>query len=86
MYLKLKGLYFLFYFFSDTISFQHVLHSEVGKSQIEYIESENKIEISFYTAISLILNDHSDPYNYIEMYYIPYSLIESTPQRVDSIE
>ena len=35
VYLKLKVLHFLFSFFSDIIS--SVLHSEVGKSQIEYI-------------------------------------------------
>ena len=33
---------FIVEFFSDIISFQHVLHFDVGKSQIEWIESESE--------------------------------------------
>ena len=48
-------------FFLNIISFQHVLHFGVGRSQIEW-NMKVKIEISFCTG--LMLNDHSNPYNY----------------------
>ena len=46
--------------FSNIISFQHVLHINVGKSQIEW-NLKVKSEISIYAAI--VLNVHSNPYN-----------------------
>ena len=46
-------------FFSISISFQHVPHFDVGRSQTEW-NMKVKIEISICT--SLMLNDHSNPY------------------------
>ena len=46
-------------FFLNIISFQHVLHFGVGRSQIEW-NMKVKIEISICTG--LMLNDHSNPY------------------------
>ena len=46
-------------FFKNIISFRHVLHFGVGRSQIEW-NMKVKIEISICTG--LMLNDHSNPY------------------------
>ena len=46
-------------FFSNIISFQHILHFGIGRSQIEW-NMKVKIEISICTG--LMLNDHSNPY------------------------
>ena len=46
-------------FFRNIISFQHVPHFGIGRSQIEW-NMKMKIEISICT--SLMLNDHSNPY------------------------
>ena len=56
--------------FSNIISFRHVLHFGVDRSQIEW-NMKVKIEISICTG--LMLNDHSNPY------------IESTTVLSDSI-
>ena len=48
-----------FVHFISMISFQHVLHFGVGRSQIEW-NMKVKIEISICTG--LMLNDHSNPY------------------------
>ena len=45
--------------FSNIISFRHVLHFGVDRSQIEW-NMKVKIEISICTG--LMLNDHSNPY------------------------
>ena len=45
--------------FSNVISFRHVLHFGVDRSQIEW-NMKVKIEISICTG--LMLNDHSNPY------------------------
>ena len=47
------------YIFSNIISFRHVLHFGVDRSQIEW-NMKVKIEISICTG--LMLNDHSNPY------------------------
>ena len=47
-------------FFSDIISFQHVLHFDVGGSQIEW-NMKAKSEISVFT-VHIGQNDHSNPY------------------------
>ena len=46
-------------FFLNIITFQHVLHFGIGRSQIER-NMKVKIEISICTG--LMLNDHSNPY------------------------
>ena len=46
-------------FFSNIISFRHVPHFDVGRSQIEW-NMKVKIEISICTG--LMLNDHGNPY------------------------
>ena len=45
--------------FSNVISFRHVLHFGVDRSQLEW-NMKVKIEISICTG--LMLNDHSNPY------------------------
>ena len=49
----------IFQIFLNIISFQHVLHFNVGRSQIDW-NLKVKSEISVCTAI--MLNDHSNPY------------------------
>ena len=48
-------------FFSDIISFQHVLHFGVGRSQIEW-NMKVKTEISVFPWANIGQNDHSNPY------------------------
>ena len=48
-------------FFPDIISFQHILHLGVGRSQIEW-KLKVKIEISVFLWANIGQNDHSNPY------------------------
>ena len=48
-------------FFSDIISFQHVFHLGVGRSQIEW-KLKVKTQISVFPWAKIGLNDHSNPY------------------------
>ena len=48
-------------FFPDIISFQHVLHLGVGRSQIEW-KLKVKTDISVFPRANIGQNDHSNPY------------------------
>ena len=48
-------------FFADIISFQHVLHFGVGRSQIER-KLKVKADISVFPWANIGQNDHSNPY------------------------
>ena len=48
-------------FFPDIISFQHVLHLGVGRSQIE-CKLKVKTQISVFSLANIGQNDHSNPY------------------------
>ena len=48
-------------FFPDIISFQHVLHLGVGRSQIEW-KLKAKTQISVFPWAKIGQNDHSNPY------------------------
>ena len=48
-------------FFQDIISFEHVLHLGVGRSQIEW-KLKVKTEISVFPWVNIGQNDHSNPY------------------------
>ena len=48
-------------FFSDIISFQHVFHLGVGRSQIEW-KLKAKTQISVFPWAKIGQNDHSNPY------------------------
>ena len=48
-------------FFSDIISFQHVFHLGVGRSQIEW-KLKVKTQISVFPWAKIGQNDHSNPY------------------------
>ena len=48
-------------FFPDIISFQHVLHLGVGRSQIEW-KLKAKTQISVFPWANIGQNDHSNPY------------------------
>ena len=48
-------------FFSDTISFQHVFHLGVGRSQIE-CKLKVKTQISVFPWANIWQNDRSNPY------------------------
>ena len=48
-------------FFPDIISFQHVFHLGVGRSQIEW-KLKAKTQISFFPWAKIGQNDHSNPY------------------------
>ena len=51
----------------DIISFQHVLHFDVGRSQIEW-KLKVKTDISVFPWANIGQNDHSNPYNYRKYY------------------
>ena len=51
----------ILYFFPDIISFQHVFHLGVGKSQIEW-KLKVKTQISVFPWAKIGQNDHSNPY------------------------
>ena len=55
-------------FFPVIISFQHVLHLGVGRSQIES-KLKVKTQISVFPWAKIGQNDHSNPYNYYRKYY-----------------
>ena len=66
-------------FFPDIISFQHVFHLGVGRSQIEW-KLKAKTQISVFQWAKIGQNDHSNPYiesttvlsDYVRRYtYIP---------------
>ena len=59
-------------FFPDIISFQHVFHLGVGRSQIEW-KLKATIQISVFPRAKIGQNDHSNPY------------IESTTVLSDSV-
>ena len=48
-------------FFPDIISFQHVFHLGVGRSQIEW-KLKAKTQISVFPWAKIGQNDHSNPY------------------------
>ena len=48
-------------FFPDIISFQHVFHLGVGRSQIE-LKLKVKTQISVFPWANIGQNDHSNPY------------------------
>ena len=48
-------------FFPDIISFQHVFHLDVGRSQIEW-KLKVKTQISDFPWAKIGQNDHSNPY------------------------
>ena len=48
-------------FFPDIISFQHVFHLGVGRSQIEW-KLKAKTQISVFQWAKIGQNDHSNPY------------------------
>ena len=48
-------------FFPDIISFQHVFHLGVGRSQIEW-KLKVKTQISVFPWANIGQNDHSNPY------------------------
>ena len=48
-------------FFTDIISFQHVFHLGVGRSQIEW-KLKVKTQISVFPWANIGQNDHSNPY------------------------
>ena len=48
-------------FFPDIISFQHVFHLAVGRSQIEW-KLKAKTQISVFPWAKIGQNDHSNPY------------------------
>ena len=48
-------------FFPDIISFQHVFHLGVGRSQIEW-KLKVKTQISVFPWAKIGQNDHSNPY------------------------
>ena len=48
-------------FFPDIISFQHVFHLGVGRSQIEW-KLKAKTQISVFPWANIGKNDHSNPY------------------------
>ena len=48
-------------FFLDIISFQHVFHLGIGRSQIEWI-LKVKTQISVFPWANIGQNDHSNPY------------------------
>ena len=48
-------------FFSDIISFQHMFHLGVGRSQIEW-KLKVKTQISVFPRAKIGQNDHSNPY------------------------
>ena len=48
-------------FFPDIISFQHVFHLGVGRSQIEW-KLKAKTQISVFPGAKIGQNDHSNPY------------------------
>ena len=50
-------------FFPDIISFQHVFHLGVGRSQIEW-KLKVKTRISVFPWAKIGQNDHSNPYIY----------------------
>ena len=60
-------------FFPDIISFQHVFHLGVGRSQIEW-KLKAKTQISVFPWAKIGQNDHSNPY------------IESTTVLSDSVK
>ena len=51
----------ILYFFPDIISFQHVFHLGVGRSQIEW-KLKAKTQISVFPWAKIGQNDHSNPY------------------------
>ena len=51
----------ILYFFADIISFQHVFHLAVGRSQIEW-KLKAKTQISVFPWAKIGQNDHSNPY------------------------
>ena len=51
----------IFDFFPDIISFQHVFHLGVGRSQIEW-KLKAKTQISVFPWAKIGQNDHSNPY------------------------
>ena len=48
-------------FFLNYISFQHVLHLDVSRSQIEW---NMKVKDQILICTAIMLNGHSNPYNY----------------------
>ena len=51
----------ILYFFTDIISFQHVFHLGVGRSQIEW-KLKVKTQISVFPWANIGQNDHTNPY------------------------
>ena len=51
----------ILHFFPDIISFQHVFHLDVGRSQIEW-KLKVKTQISVFPWAKIGQNDHSNPY------------------------
>ena len=47
-------------FFPNIISFQHVLHFDVGRSQIDW---NVKVKGQILICTAIMLNDHSNPFN-----------------------
>ena len=83
-------------FFPDIISFQHVFHLAVGRSQIEW-KLKAKTQISVFPWAKIGQNDHSNPYiesttvlsdnmKYRELIYtIPDSVGDSMPIPVQQL-